>query len=77
MAQIVFDPNTMMLADILEELNQGAENAFDENAQAMIEGFHTPNCPQNSVKQEVSQHDTTGKCLIRRDLHPSEMRNII
>ena len=34
--RLVFDPNTMKLPDFLEKLNQGAEKAFGENAQAMI-----------------------------------------
>ena len=34
--KLVFDPNTMKLPDYLEELNQGAEKAFGEHAQAMI-----------------------------------------
>ena len=37
--KIVFDPNTMKLPDFLEELNQGAEKAFGENAQAMIDSL--------------------------------------
>ena len=34
--KLVFDPNTTKLPYFLEELNQGAEKAFGENAQAMI-----------------------------------------
>ena len=37
--KLVFDPNTMKLPDFLEELNQGAEEAFGENAQAMIDSL--------------------------------------
>ena len=37
--KLVFDPNTMKLPDFLEELNQGAEKAFGENAQAMIDSL--------------------------------------
>ena len=37
--KLVFDPNTMKLQDFLEELNQGAEKAFEENAQAMIDSL--------------------------------------
>ena len=37
--RLVFDTNTMKLPDFLEELNQGAEKAFGENAQAMIESL--------------------------------------
>ena len=34
--RLTFDPNTMKLPDFLEELNQGAEKAFGENAKSMI-----------------------------------------
>ena len=37
--KLVFEPNTMKLPDFLEELNQGAEKAFGENAQAMIDSL--------------------------------------
>ena len=37
--RLVFDPNTMKFPDFLEELNQGAEKAFGENAQAMIDSL--------------------------------------
>ena len=37
--RLVFDPNTMKLPDFLEELNQGSEKAFGENAQAMIDSL--------------------------------------
>ena len=37
--KFVFDPNTMKLPDFLEELNQGAEKAFGEHAQAMIDSL--------------------------------------
>ena len=33
--QLIFDPNTMVLPNFLEELNQGAEKAFGENAKSM------------------------------------------
>ena len=36
---LVFDPNNMKLPDFLEELNQGADKAFGENAQAMIDSL--------------------------------------
>ena len=35
--RLVLDPNTMKLPDFLEELNQGAEKAFGDNAQKMID----------------------------------------
>ena len=37
--RLVFDSNTMKLPDFLEELNQGAEKAFGENARAMIDSL--------------------------------------
>ena len=37
--KLVFDRNIMKLPDFLEELNQGAEKAFGENAQAMIDSL--------------------------------------
>ena len=37
--KLVFDPNTMKLPDFLDELNQGAEKAFGEHAQAMIDSL--------------------------------------
>ena len=37
--RLVTDPNTMKLPDFLEELNQEAEKAFGENAQAMIDSL--------------------------------------
>ena len=37
--RLVFDPNTMKLPDFLEELNQGAEKAFVDHAQKMIDSL--------------------------------------
>ena len=37
--RLVFDPNTMKLPNFLEELNQGAEKAFGENPQAIIDSL--------------------------------------
>ena len=37
--KLVFDLNTMKLPDFLEEPNQGAEKAFGEHAQAMIDSL--------------------------------------
>ena len=37
--RLIFDPNTMKLPDFLEELNQGAEKAFGENAKSMIDNL--------------------------------------
>ena len=36
---LVFDPNTTKLPDFLEELNQGAEKAFGDNAQKIIDSL--------------------------------------
>ena len=33
--RLTFDPNTMKLPDFLEDLNQGAEKAFGENAKSI------------------------------------------
>ena len=45
--RLVFDPNTMKLPDFLEELNQGAEKAFGENVQAMIDSLLYANYHRN------------------------------
>ena len=37
--RLTFDPNTMKLPDFLEELNQGAEKAFGDNAKSMIDSL--------------------------------------
>ena len=37
--RLVFDPNTMKLSDFLEDLNQGAEKAFGDHAQKMIDSL--------------------------------------
>ena len=37
--RLVFNPNTMKLPDFLEELNQGAEKAFGDAAQKMIDSL--------------------------------------
>ena len=37
--RLVFDPNTMKLPDFLEELNQGAEKAFGDHAQKMVDSL--------------------------------------
>ena len=49
--KLVFDPNTMKLPDFLEDFNQGAEKAFGENAQAIIDSLlyaKLPPPPPNS-----------------------------
>ena len=66
--RLVFDPDTMKLPDILEELNQGAENAFGVNAQAMIDSLLYAKLPpklkrsvnmarlENSTYEEIVTH---------------------
>ena len=45
--RLVFDPDTMELPDFLEELNQGAEKAFREHAQKMIDSLLYAKLPPN------------------------------
>ena len=52
--KLVFDPNTMKLPDFLEELNQGAEKAFGENAQAMIDSLLYAKLPPK-LKRSVNK----------------------
>ena len=51
--RLVFDPNTIKLPDFLDELNQGAEKAFGDNAQKMIDSLLSAKLPP---KQTISQH---------------------
>ena len=51
--RLVFDPNRMKLPDFLEELNRGAEKAFGDNAQKMIDSL--PNAKLSSkLKRSVN-----------------------
>ena len=51
--RLTFDPSTMELPDFLEELNQGAEKAFGENAKSMIDSLLYPKLPQK-LKRSVN-----------------------
>ena len=51
--RLVFDPNTMKLPDFLEELNQGAEKAFGDHAQKMIDSLLYAKLPPK-LKRSVS-----------------------
>ena len=51
--QLTFDPNTMKLPDFLEELNQGAEKAFGENAKSMIDSLFYAKLPPK-LKRSVN-----------------------
>ena len=50
---LVFDPNTMKLPDFLEELNQGAEKAFGDHAQKMIDNLLCAKLPPK-LKRSVN-----------------------
>ena len=51
--RLVFDLNTMKLPDLFEERIQGAEKAFGENAQAMIDNILYAKLPPK-VKRSVN-----------------------
>ena len=61
--RLVFDPNTMNLPDFLEELNQGAEKAFRDHAQKMIESLLYAKLPPklkrsvNMIRSENGSYD--------------------
>ena len=51
--RLTFDPNTMKLPDFLEELNQRAKKAFEENAKSMIDSLLYAKLPPK-VKRSVN-----------------------
>ena len=51
--RLIFDPKTMKLPDFLEELNQGAEKAFGDHAQKMIDSLLYAKLPPK-LKQSVN-----------------------
>ena len=51
--RLTFDPKTMNLPDFLEELNQGAEKAFEENAKSMIDSLLYAKLP-SKLKRSVN-----------------------
>ena len=51
--RLVFEPNTMKLPDFLEELNQGAEKAFGDHAQKMIDSLLDAKLPPK-LKRSVN-----------------------
>ena len=61
--RLVFDPNTMKLPDFLEELNQGAEKAFGDHGQKMIDNLLYAKLPPklkrsvNMARLENSSYD--------------------
>ena len=48
----MLDPNTMNVPDLLEEINQGAEKTFGENAKRMIDSPLFAKPPQKSNKSD-------------------------
>ena len=66
--RLTFDPSTMKLPDFLEELNQGAEKAFGENAKSMIDSLLYAKLPpklkrsvnmarlENGTYEEIVEH---------------------
>ena len=66
--RLTFDPTTMKLPDFLEELNQGAEKAFGENAKSIIDSLLYAKLPpklkrfvnmarlENGTYQEIVAH---------------------
>ena len=59
---LIFDPNTTQLPDFLEDLNQGVEKTFEENAKSMIVSLlHNKLPPKlkrsvNMARQENGTH---------------------
>ena len=75
--RLVFDPNTMKLPDFLKELNQGAEKAFGENAQAMIDSLLYAKLPpklKRSVNMARLENSTYEKIAhLERELELNEL----
>ena len=62
--RLIFDPSTMKLPDFLEELNQGAEKAFGENAKSMIDSLLYAKLPpklKRSVNMARLENGTSRK----------------
>ena len=70
--RLIFDPNTMKLPDFLEELNQGVEKAFGENAKSMIDRLLYAQLPPKT--QKISKYGSTGKRDLRGDFGTSGTR---
>ena len=71
--RLTFDPNTMKLPDFLEELNQGAEKAFGENAKSMIDSLLYAKLPpklKRSVNMARLENGTYGEIVahLKREL---------
>ena len=68
--KLTFDPNTKSLSDFLEELNQCAERAFDDNNQHMIDSLLYIATPFKTI----TQLSLPGKWHIRPNCCPSRTR---
>ena len=64
--RLVFDPITTKLPEFLEDLNQGAEKAFGDNAQNMIDSLlYAETAAETAAEIEtISQHGQIRKWLI-------------
>ena len=58
--RLIFDPNTMKLPDFLEELNQGAEKAFGENAKSTIDSLLYAKLPPKLKRSVNMVHPENG-----------------
>ena len=64
--RLIFEPNTMNLPDFLEELNQGLEKAFGDNAKSMIDSLLYAKLPpklKRSVNMARLEDGTYGKIV--------------
>ena len=79
--RLVFDPNTMKLPDFLEELNQGAEKAFGDHAQKMIDSLLYAKLPPklkrsvNMARLENGSYDEIVAHLERESWNSTPLRN--
>ena len=79
--RLVFDQNTNKLPDFLEELNQGAEKAFGENAQSVIDNLLYAKMPPNlkrSVKMARLENATCEEIVthLERELSSMDLRSV-
>ena len=78
--RLIFDHNTRILPDFLEELNQGAENAFGENAKSMIDSLLYAKLPpklKRSVNMARLENGTYEEIVahLKRELELKHWRN--
>ena len=78
---LVFDPNTTKLPDFLQELNQGSEKAFGDNAQKMIDSLLYAKLPPklkrsvNMARLENGSYDESVAHL-ERELELMPLKNL-